>query len=217
VRITQSQAKDLTARAFLNVGVRPSMAEDAAAMLTMTQMMGIATHGLARVSDYVDRLRAGGVNADAEPQITAPAPALRLVDGQNGLGAAVAYRATHSAMEAARTAGVGAAFCRNSSHLGALAPHLYIAAQAGFAAVITTNTAPMIAPAGGRQPVIGNAPLGFAIPNPGARLYCSILHYQWRRVQKCAKRPQQATQSQKRGRPMRMASRPLMRKPRCKV
>lgn len=167
MRITQSQAKDLTARAFLNVGVRPSMAEDAAAMLTMTQMMGIATHGLARVSDYVDRLRAGGVNADAEPQITAPAPALRLVDGQNGLGAAVAYRATHSAMEAARTAGVGAAFCRNSSHLGALAPHLYIAAQAGFAAVITTNTAPMIAPAGGRQPVIGNAPLGFAIPNPG--------------------------------------------------
>ena len=37
------------------------MANDAAAMLTMTEMMGIRTHGLARVSNYVDRIKAGGV------------------------------------------------------------------------------------------------------------------------------------------------------------
>lgn len=164
---TEARARDLTTRAFQRAGVRTDMAEDAAAMLTMAQMMGIGTHGLARVSDYVDRLRAGGVNAGALPVITMPAPALRLVDGQNGLGAAVAFRATQAAMEAAREVGVGTAFCRGSSHLGALAPHLYVAAQAGFAAVITTNTAPMIAPFGGRQPIIGNAPFGIAIPNPG--------------------------------------------------
>lgn len=164
---TEVRARDLTARAFQRVGVRADMAEDAAAMLTMAQMMGIGTHGLARVSDYVDRVRAGGVNAGALPKITMPAPALRLVDGRNGLGAAVAARATQAAMQAAREVGVGAAFCRGSSHLGALAPHLYVAAQAGFAAVITTNTAPMIAPSGGRQPIIGNAPFGIAIPNPG--------------------------------------------------
>ncbi|MFT6076186.1 MAG: LDH2 family malate/lactate/ureidoglycolate dehydrogenase [Yoonia sp.] len=167
MRMTEARAKSLTSRAFLNAGVRHDMAEDAAGMLTMAEMMGIGTHGLSRVTNYVGRLRAGGVNADALPQVTAPAPALRMIDGQSGLGAAVAYRATQAAMEAARAAGVGAAFCRGSSHLGALAPHLYLAAQAGFAAIITTNTAPMIAPAGGCQPVIGNAPLGFAMPNPG--------------------------------------------------
>lgn len=167
VRITEALARNLTASAFKRAGVRADMAKDAAAMLTMTQMMGIGTHGLARVSNYVDRIIAGGINADSTPQITAPAPALRKVDGQNGLGAAVALRATQAAMEAARDVGIGAAFCRGSSHLGALAPHLYVAAQAGFAAIITTNTSPMIAPAGGRQAIIGNTPLGFAMPNPG--------------------------------------------------
>lgn len=167
MRVTEAEARDLTARIFRRAGVRADMAKDAATTLTMTQMMGIDTHGLARVASYVDRVKAGGVNANAVPQITEPAPALRLVDGQNGLGGAVGFRATQAAMEAARTVGMGAAFCRGSSHLGALSPHLYRATQAGFAAIITTNTSPMIAPAGGREPVIGNTPLGFAIPNPG--------------------------------------------------
>jgi LDH2 family malate/lactate/ureidoglycolate dehydrogenase len=144
------------------------MAWDAAEMITMAEMMGIATHGLARVENYVDRLRAGGMNPKAEPQITAPAPALLKVDGYNGLGAAVALRAMQAAMNAARKTGIAAAFCRRSTHLGALAPLLWIAASDGFAAIITTNTAPMIAPAGGRTAVLGNAPLGFAlICSPG--------------------------------------------------
>lgn len=164
-RVSEAQAQDLVARIFCQVGVRLDMANDAAAMLTMTEMMGIGTHGLARVSNYVDRIKAGGVNPDAMPLITTPAPALRIIDGQNGLGAAVTLQATKAAMEAARGAGIGAAFCRGSSHLGALAPHLYLAAQAGFAAIITTNTAPMIAPAGGRDAVIGNAPFGLAVPD----------------------------------------------------
>lgn len=136
-------------------------------MLTLTEMMGITTHGLARVSAYAERVRAGGVNPNADPRITAPAPSLRLVDGQNGLGAAVAFRAIQAATEAARDVGMGAAFCRASSHLGALAPYLYLAAEEGFAAIATSNSAPMITPSGGRTATIGNTPLGIAIPNPG--------------------------------------------------
>lgn len=143
------------------------MAEDAAQMLVTAEMMGIGTHGLARVEAYVARLRSGGANPDAVPAIIAPAPALRQVDGQNGLGAAVAIRATRAAIEAARDVGVGAAFCRSSTHLGALAPQLLHAAEAGFAAIFTTNTAPMIAPKGGHRPVVGNTPIGIALPDAG--------------------------------------------------
>ncbi len=164
-RITEAEAQALTVSAFSRVGVLPSMARDAAEMITTAEMMGISTHGLARVANYVDRLRAGGMNPKAEPQITAPAPALLKVDGQNGLGGAVALRATQAAMNAARQTGIAAAFCRRSTHLGALASLLWVAAQDGFAAIITTNSAPMIAPAGGRAAVLGNAPLGFAMPD----------------------------------------------------
>jgi LDH2 family malate/lactate/ureidoglycolate dehydrogenase len=167
--LTEAEARALVARAFTRVGVRVDMAHDAAQMLVLTEMMGVTTHGLARVENYVDRVKAGGVNPDAAPVITAPAPGLRRVDGQNGLGAAVAIRATRAAIEAARDTGIGAAFCRASSHLGALAPHLLIAAESGFAAIYTTNTSPMIAPAGAREAVIGNAPFGIAVPDRDGR------------------------------------------------
>ena len=164
-RITEAEAQALTVRAFSRVGVLPAMAWDAAEMITTAEMMGIPTHGLLRVANYVDRLRAGGMNPKAMPKITAVAPALLKVDGQNGLGGAVALRAMNAAMKAARKTGMAAAFCRRSTHLGALAPLLWVAAQDGFAAIITTNSAPMIAPAGGRSAVLGNAPLGFAMPD----------------------------------------------------
>ena len=151
--------------AFWAAKMRPDMADDAAQMLVLAEMMGIGTHGLSRVPAYVARLRDGGANPDALPIIHAPAPALRHVDGQNGLGAAVAIRATRAAIEAARDVGMGAAFCRASTHLGALAPQLLCTAEAGFAAIFTTNTAPMIAPQGGHSAVIGNTPLGIALPD----------------------------------------------------
>ena len=128
--------------------------------------MGIGTHGLSRVTDYVGRIEAGGIDAAAQITVNAPAPALRLLDGDNGLGPAVAGRARAAAAEAARDCGIGAAFVTGGSHLGALAPYLYLAAEDGFAAITMTNTAPMIAPAGGAAARIGNNPVGFAVPDP---------------------------------------------------
>ena len=164
-RLSEGALVNLVSAAFEAHKMRADMAKDAARMLVTAEMMGIQTHGLARVAPYAARLRDGGVNPDALPIITRPAPALVQVDGQNGLGAAVAVRATRAALEAAREVGMCAAFCRASSHLGALAPQLLEAANAGFAAIFTTNTSPMIAPAGGRRPVVGNTPLGIAIPD----------------------------------------------------
>ncbi|MEO0691274.1 MAG: Ldh family oxidoreductase [Pseudomonadota bacterium] len=163
--LSEGALVNLVSAAFEAHKMRADMAKDAARMLVTAEMMGIQTHGLARVAPYAARLRDGGVNPDALPVITRPAPALLHVDGQNGLGAAVAIRATHAAMKAARKVGMCAAFCRASSHLGALAPQLLEAANAGFAAIFTTNTSPMIAPAGGRRPVLGNTPLGIALPD----------------------------------------------------
>ncbi|MHA6345361.1 Ldh family oxidoreductase [Roseivivax sp. CAU 1761] len=156
---------DLLDTVFQRAGARSDMARDAAGVLVTTEMMGIRTHGLAKVAPYAARLRDGGVDPQATPVITAPAPALRQVDGRNGLGAAVALRAMRAALEAAQEVGMGAAFCRGSTHLGALAPHLLCAAEAGCAAIVATNSSPMIAPPGGRHAVIGNSPLGIGLPD----------------------------------------------------
>ena len=164
--VPEGQARDLVARAFHRAGVTtPGLAEDAAHSLVLAQMMGITSHGIGRVGDYVARLAAGGMKGAAKITVTAPAPALRLIDADAGLGAGVAVQALGHGMTAAREAGLSGTFIRNATHLGALAPLLYLAAEAGFAAIVTSNTAPMLAPPGGRAARVGNAPLGLAIPD----------------------------------------------------
>jgi LDH2 family malate/lactate/ureidoglycolate dehydrogenase len=93
VHLTEAQAQDLATRAFLLAGVLAGMARDASAMMTLAEMLDIASHCLARVPDYVDRLRVGGIDPLARPFMAAPAPALMQVDGRDGLGPAVAFRA----------------------------------------------------------------------------------------------------------------------------
>lgn len=165
-RLGFTEVSELAARAFKRAGVPDNEACHAAEILTLAEAMEIATHGLSRVKVYIDRITAGGIDPKAVSAVSSPAPALRLVDGGNGLGPAVADTARRAAADAARNCGIGAAFVKRGNHLGALAPYLYLAAEAGFAAILTTTTAPMIAPAGGREARIGNNPLGIGIPCP---------------------------------------------------
>ncbi|AZQ68501.1 Ldh family oxidoreductase [Silicimonas algicola] len=168
-RLPYGEAVELAEAAFRRAGVRADDAGLAASMLAEAEGMGIVTHGLSRVGTYVGRIEAGGIDARAVVPIVSPAPALRRLDGANGLGPVIAERARLAASEAARTCGAGVAVVRRVSHVGALAPLLRRAADDGFAAIVTTNTAPMLAPAGGREARIGNAPIGLAVPDPGGR------------------------------------------------
>ncbi len=161
-----ADAEDLAARAFERAGVAAAPARAAAGALAMSEAMGVGTHGLIRVGQYCDRIAAGGIDPAAEPRVEVLAPALIRLDGGGGLGPAVAARALDEGVAAARGAGVAAVFCRGGSHFGAILPYLWRAAEAGFAAVVTTTTSPMIAPAGGREARLGNTPLGVGVPDP---------------------------------------------------
>ncbi|SDZ96437.1 Ldh family oxidoreductase [Rubrimonas cliftonensis] len=164
--VSLTEAEDLAARAFQRAGAAERPARAAARVLAMAEAMGVATHGLIRVGQYCDRIAAGGVDPAAAPRVETLAPALLRLDGGGGLGPAVAARALEEGIAAARRTGVAAVFCRGGSHFGAIAPYLWEAAEAGFAAVVTTTTSPMIAPAGGRAARLGNTPLGIGVPDP---------------------------------------------------
>lgn len=168
--LTESEAQSLVTRGFVRAGVTaPGMAEAAATHLVLTEMMGITTHGLSRVASYIGRIRAGGIDPAVVPSFTAPAPALLQMDAGAGLGAGVAQIAVARTMEAARETGIAACFTRNATHFGAVAPLNWLAAEAGFASFITANSAPMLAPPGGRVVTVGNAPTGIGLPHAGGR------------------------------------------------
>lgn len=167
VTISESALRDLVTLALRGFGVEEAPAADAAEVLVMAEMMGITTHGAARVPQYGARLRIGGIKPDAAIAASRVAPALAMLDGDNGLGPAIGMAALREAMDMARTSGIGAVFVRHSNHFGPIAPYALMAAEAGFASFIASNASTTIAPTGGAEAKLGNNPLGFGFPNPG--------------------------------------------------
>jgi LDH2 family malate/lactate/ureidoglycolate dehydrogenase len=163
---TEAELTALGTRAFMGLGLPESDAADVARILVLADLFGLSTHGLSRIESYGDRLQVRGINASARVTTQTVAPALRLVDGDNGVGPLVGMHALRAAMEAAEACGVGAAFARGSNHFGPISPYGLIAAQAGFASVIGSNATTTIAPWGGSDARLGNSPLGFGVPNP---------------------------------------------------
>jgi ureidoglycolate dehydrogenase (NAD+) len=163
---------DLTAlgeQAFRGLGLPAKDAQEVVRVLVMADLFGLSTHGLSRVESYGDRLMVGGINPRPNITVESPAPALRKVDGDNGVGPVVGMRALEAAMEAAEQHGVGVAFARGSNHFGPISPYSLIAAEAGFASIIGSNATTTIAPWGGSDARLGNSPLGFGVPNPGGK------------------------------------------------
>lgn len=157
---------DLGTRAFVGLGLPRDDAADVARVLVQADLFGLSTHGLGRIESYGERLQVGGIRARARITVQSPAPALRLVDGDNGVGPLVGMHALRAAMEAARACGVGVALARQSNHFGPISPYGLMATQAGFASIIGSNATTTIAPWGGSDARLGNSPLGFGVPNP---------------------------------------------------
>ena len=166
--MTEAELTRLAVRVLEARGVAMHDAEDAARILVTGDLMGHATHGVLRLESYGERLRSGAMDASAKITVEEVAPAVVRIDGANALGPLVGMKALREAMARARALGVGIAFARNSNHFGAIAPYCLIAAGEGFASMIGSNASTTIAPTGGSETRLGNNPLGFGVPRPGA-------------------------------------------------
>lgn len=166
---TEAELTALAIRAFQGLGLTQKDAADVVRVLVLADLFGLSTHGLSRVESYGDRLMVQGIRAQPHIKVESPAPALRLVDGDNGVGPLVGMHALRAAMEAAGQYGIGMAFARGSNHFGPISPYSLIAAEEGFASIIGSNATTTIAPWGGSDARLGNSPLGFGVPNPGGQ------------------------------------------------
>ncbi|WP_249292949.1 Ldh family oxidoreductase, partial [Achromobacter ruhlandii] len=164
--VPETELRELGARAFEGLGLPRQDAVDVVDILVLADLFGLSTHGLSRIESYGERLQVGGINRQARIRVDSPAPALRLVDGDNGVGPLVGMHALRAAMQAASECGVGLAFARQSNHFGPISPYGLIAAEAGYASIIGSNATTTIAPWGGTDARVGNSPIGFAVPNP---------------------------------------------------
>lgn len=168
-RIPEPELVAFVGRVFEALHVPPHDARIAADLIVQADALGLETHGLFRLRQYVNRLRDGGCKANARPTVVSETLATALVDGDNGLGHLTMRFACDIAMAKAQTAGIGWVGVRAGNHAGPAA--LYVRPQAtrgmiGLCAAV--GSANHVAPFGGADLLLGTNPIAVAAPSGGS-------------------------------------------------
>ncbi|HOE70713.1 MAG TPA: Ldh family oxidoreductase [Brevefilum sp.] len=157
--------KDYVARFFIALNVPEIDAHIAADVLVSADLRGINSHGVIRLHSYYgDRLMKGAIDPASTIQVIQESPATLALDGGNGLGQVVAYRAMSRCIELAEQAGLSITTVRNSNHYGIAGYYAMMALPEDMIGISLTNSQPLVAPTFGRTAVLGTNPIAVAIP-----------------------------------------------------
>jgi LDH2 family malate/lactate/ureidoglycolate dehydrogenase len=153
---------------FTSAGLTDDDAEATARGIVTANVLGVDSHGVARLPQYTQCLTAGEVNRHPQITVHQVGAAVTHVDADGGYGYRPSYRAIEACMQHAQDAGIGLAGVSRSHHFGMASTYTRLAAERGFVAYAATNASPKLTPPGGIQPVVGNNPLSWGIPRrPG--------------------------------------------------
>ena len=165
ITVSEATLREFVRHLFIAIGVPPEDAEITATVLVEADLTGRHTHGVSRLPLYVNRLRRGLI--DPRPSLTWEEPrfpGLRVLDGGNGLGPVVAWRAMEEAVKLSRLYGMAGIAVRQSNHAGAMSVYCEEAARHGQILLALTNSPPGIPPWGGRTAFLGTNPIAVAFP-----------------------------------------------------
>lgn len=162
-------------RAILeHAGCTPEVADAVAHGLVDADVHGVASHGVSRLSNYLERLRLGAVRGDDAVTVVAEWPTGAVLDAGHSFGAWSAARATDLCIAKAREAGMAVVVTRHADHFGRAAAFSEQMADAGMVAIVAANTAPLMPAVGGAEAVIGNNPLSIAAPGNDAAPFADM-------------------------------------------
>lgn len=152
---------------FVAAGVPRPEAVIVAASLVDANLIGLDSHGVSRVADYLGRLDKGLIEPQTRLEIVSEAAGTALIDAHNGWGQVASQRAVELAIAKARKVGVAWIGVRNSNHNGTARFWTSKIADAGMVALSGTNGSPVMAPFGGLDESLGTNPISVAAPSSG--------------------------------------------------
>lgn len=151
--------------AFVGVGVPEEDAKICTDVLLESDRRGIESHGVNRFKPiYIDRINIGIQNPVTNFEIIKETPTTAVVDGHDGMGQVIGYKAMSMAIEKAKKYGMGMVAVRNSCHYGIAGYYSTMCTQQGLIGITGTNARPSIAPTFGVENMLGTNPLTIGLP-----------------------------------------------------
>ena len=159
-----SELKAFCCQAYMKVGVPADEAEIIAGLLARSDLRGVETHGVTRLPIYILRLQKGYVRKECQLASLKDKGPTAFLEAHGSMGHIVAYRAMKKAVGKAQEHGLGWVSVKDSGHFGVAGLFPMMALDKDFIGYVVSNSAPMMFPWGGRERIVGNNPMAYAIP-----------------------------------------------------
>ncbi|MFC3127039.1 malate/lactate/ureidoglycolate dehydrogenase [Pseudoroseomonas globiformis] len=168
VMIEATQLETLVRDMFAASGCNAEEAATVAGHLVGANLAGHDSHGVVRVTRYLDWLKSGYLVSGRELQTVLDGGAFALFDAQFGLGQPMAKRATEHGIARAQQHGAAVVALRNAGHVGRIGHYAEMAIEAGLISVHFVNVAGsvLVAPFGGVERRLSTAPFAVGVPLP---------------------------------------------------
>jgi uncharacterized oxidoreductase len=129
--------------------------------------MGLKSHGIMRVPQYLDEIAKGEIDPAAAPEFTLTAPGRAACDGNKGFGQVVGQAMAHEAARLAGATGIAFVTGRHMGHTGRIGAYPEAIAAAGKIGVVVCSgprSGHWVAPFGGREGRLATNPIAYAFP-----------------------------------------------------
>ena len=176
IRVAVEPLTRLVTEVFAAIGCPADEAAIVAEELVLADCMGVHSHGISRVGEYLDEVRSGGVVPGGPCALVGDFQGTAIVDGGNNFGQVVARFALDVGAERAHEHGVSCTVTRNCYHLGRIGAISEQAAKAHLIcfATIAGGFPGIVAPWGGIDGVLGTNPFSYGVPLSSGAVVCDF-------------------------------------------
>ena len=164
VVIEADRLRDLATSVFARAGMPTDHARTIADVLVWANLRGMDSHGVIRIPRYLEFIAAGDMSAAPRLRIAGETAASVLLEADRAAGPVAMTAAMDHAIAKARTAGIGFAVVRATTHTGAVGYYTTRAAEAGMAGLAISASWPNMAYHGARAAGASTNPISIAVP-----------------------------------------------------
>jgi len=165
VKVDWRRLRTLARAIFLGAGLPHPEAEIIADSLVAANLAGVHSHGVSRISDYLERMERGLITRATKIDVVRESATTALLDANNGWGQVASQRAVEIVVGKSRDFGSAWVGVRNSNHYGTAAYWTSRMASEGMVGISSTNASPVMAPFGSRRASLGTNPISIAVPS----------------------------------------------------
>lgn len=170
--VTFSAAKlvELVTAIMHRAGCNAEEARTIAGRLVDSNLVGHDSHGVLRVSKYLEWMRTGTLKPNTAPTVVFDSATIAIVDGNRGFGQVIGAFAANLGIAKARVTGIAMIGLRNCGHLGRVGDWAEMAATAGQVSLhfLNTSGAQRVAPYGGSDRRLSTNPISVGVPVAGS-------------------------------------------------